>query len=71
MTFDAFCFRVDMTFVEHFVDPSDLCKALAAMMLLLYFFFCHACVVILETPLLYSCGVGQCSDVIGTLALIS
>src|ERR1700733_1351001 len=68
-TFDAFRFRVAMTFVEHFVDPSDLREA--AMMLLLYLFIFHACVVILETPLLYSCGVGQCSDVIGTLALIN
>jgi hypothetical protein len=37
--FDAFRFRVAMTFVERFVDPSDLCKA--GMMLVLLFLFCH------------------------------
>jgi hypothetical protein len=27
MTFDAFCFRAPVIFVEPLVDPSDLCKA--------------------------------------------
>jgi len=36
-TFNAFHFRIAMTFVECFVDLSDLCKA--GMMLILLFFF--------------------------------
>jgi hypothetical protein len=40
-TFDAFRFRVAMTFVERFVDPSDLREA--GMMPVLNFFFCHVC----------------------------